>query len=1050
MDHEKEFLPLSSPVLGDAWATASLIEKLQAENRVLHLQLLEKKINESSPTHNDEHEEKSWKALEDDQEKDQELDLDSLNATQLQVEVLRRQLRRERRYRRYLQKTLTQEVQLIRVWIDHNRVRHREQLRRLQVKIASCSSFFLASSQGNHTSVSSGTATESIKPSTGSPMVSSGKEAEGRGTVTSSLGDRDSHATTTTSGDGCLREEVQENPFELHKRKTAVGAFDTSKERKESAATDGHLHGQGYGNSHLEQLGDGEMMRAEEKISPRKEEPVRVDTAKETKEKDTAGSLGIPFSGGGDASIECLATSANGHLPSGATADNENSSLPGGRTYYYKYSAPVHTKSEAETKSIIEDTVSRSEQRRKHREALRSGMASGVVEGKSATESASRPRRSPQSSVKFCDASQSLSEVQPDSPIRLRGAVGCRGDRQTGEGLLPPLAGVTSGLSASYSHSQFVNPNQIGEEIREDKRSKAWYVRHALRLAFLKAVRSEDGEEGSNTYRGSSSRRASLTTSLVLRTGAPSARSPAIPPGRHSPLSPLPSSAGVTSTSATSNPTGGGEAGPSSTITSALMGVNSASMQRAIQEVTHYYFYLSNNSPVLCTKPRVGSVRLEEENDDPDLLQALDASARAAVPIEASLEGGEKRWQGRGRGIPPLSAPTAISGGGGGRHASPMPPHQRSFSGASQMNNSNTNSGLGTSECLREDDLRISFHAPVIFNQIREFLGLSVPTFRDSVEYSIWRESLSPGKSGTSLIYFGDYVMKTLPDSDYNVLTTQYLPAYAKYCEQYPNSLLTRFYAIVSVKWLKSGLSKCYVLMQNVFTTRQYIHRIYDVKGSTVGRSAIQPGKEPPRTAFGALLLKDNDLPEQLLRIGPQPRRVLLAQLKLDLQFLQRLSIVDYSMMIGVRSRVLASHDSHISGRNSNDFSSRRASGTFEAERPSSTSSALDQDSKLDSGPQTNYGESDETATGENDVDVACLRCCDGGLQSLPIQQEDDTTMREEVYYLGVIDVLQEYNSTKKFENFAKGLYSDRTQISVIPPPEYAERLYKTIERISR
>ncbi|KEG09309.1 putative phosphatidylinositol-4-phosphate 5-kinase-like [Trypanosoma grayi] len=83
-------------------------------------------------------------------------------------------------------------------------------------------------------------------------------------------------------------------------------------------------------------------------------------------------------------------------------------------------------------------------------------------------------------------------------------------------------------------------------------------------------------------------------------------------------------------------------------------------------------------------------------------------------------------------------------------------------------------------------------------------------------------------------------------------------------------------------------------------------------------------------------------------------------------------------------------------------------------------------------------------------MDNSCIYGCDGGLLSLPIYAAgDDTTAREDVYYLGIVDVLQEYTPTKRLENFAKGLWSNRQQISVVPPKEFAERLYKVMENIT-
>ncbi len=163
------------------------------------------------------------------------------------------------------------------------------------------------------------------------------------------------------------------------------------------------------------------------------------------------------------------------------------------------------------------------------------------------------------------------------------------------------------------------------------------------------------------------------------------------------------------------------------------------------------------------------------------------------------------------------------------------------------------------------------------------------------------------------------------------------------------------------------------------------------------------------RTAFGALLLKDNDLPPQLVICGPMRRAILLAQLRSDTLFLNSLAVVDYSCLIGMRSRIFTKDYAGV----------------------------------------THHGTADTQLTGEA-KDAECLFASDGGLLSLLIYAENDAhTVREDVYYLGIIDVLQTYTPGKRIENFAKGLLMDKHRISVVPPDEFAERLCKLLERIS-
>ncbi|CCW64755.1 unnamed protein product [Phytomonas sp. EM1] len=446
--------------------------------------------------------------------------------------------------------------------------------------------------------------------------------------------------------------------------------------------------------------------------------------------------------------------------------------------------------------------------------------------------------------------------------------------------------------------------------------------------------------------------------------------------------------------------------------------VNPQALQRAIEETLSFHFHCAGNTPVMTPglQPPKEKKPLrafaQDNNTDPNLLAAFSPFHRAlgAKKIPNDMD---------------LSPPET------GRY--------------------------------RDDQVCIHYHAPVIFNQIRSFLGLNTDVLRSALKDSTWRQSMSPGKSGTMLFFFGDFVMKTVRKCEFAFLCQRFLPGYVQYCERNPHTLLPRFFALMTIKWLKLGVTKRLILMQNVFTTRYYIHRLYDVKGSTVGRNALQPGKEPARTAYGALLLKDNDLPPQLMICGPYQRAILIAQLRLDVGFLKSLNIVDYSCMIGVRSRFFPreegpSKTTIMSCKNPTTY----VTTTSLMERvdagvqPIKVGATGHQSSTLElpvSAPSANHRNGQSNSSEASPIDsclCVCLHGCDGGLLSLPIYApDDDTIMREEVYYIGLIDVLQEYNSTKKLENFARGFVNDRTQLSVVPPKEYAERLCRVIERIT-
>merc|ERR1712080_128454 len=86
-------------------------------------------------------------------------------------------------------------------------------------------------------------------------------------------------------------------------------------------------------------------------------------------------------------------------------------------------------------------------------------------------------------------------------------------------------------------------------------------------------------------------------------------------------------------------------------------------------------------------------------------------------------------------------------------------------------------------------------------------------------------------------------------------------------------------------------------VIRNVFSAHLKVHRKYDLKGSTVDREASEKEK-------GKLLptLKDNDFLNDGLKIsiGEEGKEALLETLTADVEFLTRLNIMDYSLLLGV------------------------------------------------------------------------------------------------------------------------------------------------------
>ncbi len=120
------------------------------------------------------------------------------------------------------------------------------------------------------------------------------------------------------------------------------------------------------------------------------------------------------------------------------------------------------------------------------------------------------------------------------------------------------------------------------------------------------------------------------------------------------------------------------------------------------------------------------------------------------------------------------------------------------------------------------------------------------------------------------------------------------LPHYFRHCTENPNTLLTKFLGMYRVKLYHLRRNVKFIIMNSVYYTDKSLQTFFDLKGSEIGRSA-KPGQD---------VLKDNDLRKNLksdaFSFSPELRERFRAQIESDCNFLRKMQIMDYSMLIGV------------------------------------------------------------------------------------------------------------------------------------------------------
>ncbi|KFK42171.1 hypothetical protein AALP_AA2G220100 [Arabis alpina] len=339
-------------------------------------------------------------------------------------------------------------------------------------------------------------------------------------------------------------------------------------------------------------------------------------------------------------------------------------------------------------------------------------------------------------------------------------------------------------------------------------------------------------------------------------------------------------------------------------------------------------------------------------------------------------------------------------------------------------------------------DFRWKDYCPLVFRRLRELFAV------DPAEYMLaicgndaLRELSSPGKSGSFFYLTQDdrFMIKTVKKSEVKVLLRM-LPSYYKHVCQYENTLVTRFYGVHCSKPV-GGQKTRFIVMGNLFCSEYRIQRRFDLKGSSHGRTTSKPEGEIDETTT----LKDLDL-NFSFRLQRNWYQELMMQIKRDCEFLEAERIMDYSLLIGVHFREDNTRDKmglspfvlrsgKIESYQNEKF--MRGCRFLEAELQDMDRILAGRKPLIRLG--ANMPARAERMARRSDFD----QYSSGGTNYLSHGE-----VYEVVLYFGIIDILQDYDISKKIEHAYKSLQADPTSISAVDPKLYSKRFRDFISRI--
>jgi 1-phosphatidylinositol-4-phosphate 5-kinase len=323
--------------------------------------------------------------------------------------------------------------------------------------------------------------------------------------------------------------------------------------------------------------------------------------------------------------------------------------------------------------------------------------------------------------------------------------------------------------------------------------------------------------------------------------------------------------------------------------------------------------------------------------------------------------------------------------------------------------------------------------APGVFQELRSNEGIDDERFLKVLSPTA-NERLSEGASGAFMFFCGggEFIVKTIRAREAKVLH-QSLGMYHSYLKKHKNSLLCRFLGSYSLSMYAQTFY--FVVMLNCFDPKADIQERFDIKGSWVGRSAdpakatkkvvcrhcnsyfVPAAKEQCTVIVGKheanVVLKDNDLHTKI-SLAPFEAYRVLAILKKDSDLLGEMGVLDYSLLVGVKKKRFAVEVS---------------------------------DAELGLRRDDHADDVDDDDDGGGGVGAAAASR--SGMAAISTFRAVSVT-GPAIYYLGIVDFLQDWTTNKKIERNFKiyALRKDPDGLSVMHPETYKLRFQAKMEQI--
>ncbi|KAK8371056.1 hypothetical protein V6Z12_A01G219000 [Gossypium hirsutum] len=324
-------------------------------------------------------------------------------------------------------------------------------------------------------------------------------------------------------------------------------------------------------------------------------------------------------------------------------------------------------------------------------------------------------------------------------------------------------------------------------------------------------------------------------------------------------------------------------------------------------------------------------------------------------------------------------------------------------------------------------------YCPVVFRTLRKLFKVDPADYMISIcGDNALRELSSPGKSG-SFFYLTDddrYMIKTMKKSEVKMFLRM-LSAYYNHVRSFENTLVIKYYGLHCVKIPGTTQKKVrFIIMGNLLRSDYTIHRRFDLKGSSLGRITEKNEFETDNTT----ILKDLDL-NFIFKLQKAWYQEFCWQIDKDCEFLVQERTMDYSLLVGLHFREISTNGELIPCQR------RTSSGNSENESTDHISRTNADQLLLDPKRWASV------KLGSN-MPARVERTIRKPELELQLVGEQTGEYYEVIMFFGIIDILQDYDITKKLEHAYKSIHYDPTSISAVDPKQYSKRFRDFIIKV--